>query len=95
MEPGLKTYFAGLTAEQREVFASSCGTSRGHLQNVMYGVRPCAPELATLIEQASHGAVRRWHLRPEDWHRIWPELIGITGAPPVSSAANDDAQKVA
>jgi DNA-binding transcriptional regulator YdaS (Cro superfamily) len=27
--------------------------------------------------------VRRWHLRPDDWHRIWPELIGSEGAPPV------------
>lgn len=25
--------------------------------------------------------VRRWDLRPADWHRIWPELIGAEGAP--------------
>ncbi len=37
-----------------------------------------------------HGALvdhvvgfRRWHQRPDDWHRIWPELIGADGAPPV------------
>jgi DNA-binding transcriptional regulator YdaS (Cro superfamily) len=29
------------------------------------------------------GIMRRWHLRPDDWHRIWPELIGAEGAPPV------------
>lgn len=22
-----------------------------------------------------------WSLRPADWHRIWPELIGTKGAP--------------
>lgn len=33
-----------------------------------------------LIEKATGGMVRRWDLRP-DWHLIWPELIGIKGAP--------------
>jgi hypothetical protein len=27
--------------------------------------------------------VARWDLRPDDWHRIWPELIGAEGAPPL------------
>lgn len=27
-----------------------------------------------------------WELRPEDWHRIWPELIGNDGAPVVLEA---------
>jgi hypothetical protein len=26
---------------------------------------------------------RRWDLFPNDWHRIWPELIGVDGAPEV------------
>jgi len=38
------------------------------------------------IEKATSGAVRRWHLRPDDWHRIWPELIGTPGAPAVAEA---------
>lgn len=33
------------------------------------------------IEQATDGAVSRWDLRPDDWHRIWPELVGTEGAP--------------
>lgn len=28
--------------------------------------------------------VKRWHLRPHDWHRIWPELVGSDGAPIVA-----------
>lgn len=37
-------------------------------------------ELAAEIER--RGGPRRWHLRPDDWHRIWPELVGAEGAPP-------------
>lgn len=35
------------------------------------------------LESAAGGMVRRWELRPEDWHRIWPELIGMEGAPAI------------
>jgi DNA-binding transcriptional regulator YdaS (Cro superfamily) len=47
------------------------------------------------IERVTHGAVRRWHLRPEDWHKIWPELIGAEDAPavPVHSPAVPAAQE--
>lgn len=31
------------------------------------------------VERAT--GVRRWDLRPDDWHCIWPELIGADGAP--------------
>jgi DNA-binding transcriptional regulator YdaS (Cro superfamily) len=39
------------------------------------------------IEQATDRQVMRWDLRPDDWHRIWPELIGQAGAPQVKQAA--------
>jgi hypothetical protein len=26
-------------------------------------------------------------VRPEDWHKVWPELIGVEGAPPVPAEA--------
>lgn len=77
----LKAFLSEMAAEARDEFARNCATTRGHLQNVMYGIRPCAPELAVQVEKMSHGAVRRWDLRPDDWHRIWPELIGQPGAP--------------
>lgn len=38
------------------------------------------------LEQATGMSVRRWDLRPGDWHRIWPELIGTEGAPAVPTA---------
>lgn len=35
------------------------------------------------LEQVAGRKVMRWHLRPQDWHLIWPELIGAEGAPAV------------
>lgn len=81
----LKAFLAALPDEPaREAFAARCETSIGHLRNVMYGVRPCAPVLAVAVERESAKAVRRWDVRSEDWHRIWPELLGADGAPPVT-----------
>jgi DNA-binding transcriptional regulator YdaS (Cro superfamily) len=40
-------------------------------------------ELGADIERATGGVYARWHLRPNDWYVIWPELIGAEGAPPV------------
>ena len=41
------------------------------------------------IERLTGRLVRRWDLRPDDWHRIWPELIGAPGAPePRQEVAN-------
>jgi len=48
------------------------------------GIPPA--EYCAAIEVATACEVRRWELRPEDWWRIWPELIGIEGAPPVPTA---------
>jgi hypothetical protein len=38
-------------------------------------------EYCATVDEAS--SVRRWDLRPDDWHRIWPELVGADGAPQV------------
>ena len=77
----LKAYLSELGAPAREAFAASCVTTLGHLKNVMYGIRPCSPELASALERCSDGAVKRWDMRADDWHEIWPELIGAEGAP--------------
>lgn len=50
-----------------------------------------APEHCSAIERATQGAVRRWDLRPADWHLIWPELIGAEGAPVPSEPVAQDA----
>lgn len=38
------------------------------------------------FETAVGGLMRRWDLRPADWWRIWPELIGMPGSPELTSA---------
>ena len=37
--------------------------------------------MAISVEVASAHVIRRWDVCPDDWHRIWPELIGSDGAP--------------
>ena len=51
-----------------------------------YAARLPSPENCVAIEQATDSRVMRWDLRPEDWARIWPELIGSCGAPKFASA---------
>ena len=51
------------------------------------GVRPVPIERCVPIEAATDGGVRRWDLRPDDWHLIWPELIGAEGSPEVKQQA--------
>lgn len=38
------------------------------------GTRPIPLERVTDIEKATNGVVSRKDLRPNDWHRYWPEL---------------------
>lgn len=47
------------------------------------GTRPVPIERCCSIEEFTFGEVRRWDLRPDDWHRIWPELVRLPGAPAV------------
>ena len=80
----LKTYLKGLSDEAaREAFAAACETTLGHMRNCCYGDKRLAPATCVLAEAATSRAVMRWDLRPEDWHRIWPELIGAPGAPAI------------
>lgn len=56
------------------------------------GERPVPIERCVEIERATDGDVRRWDLRPEDWHRIWPELIDADGAPAIAPPSADPQQ---
>jgi DNA-binding transcriptional regulator YdaS (Cro superfamily) len=50
------------------------------------GGREPSPALCVLIEAKTEKGVCRWNLRPDDWHQIWPELIGAEGAPEIEAA---------
>jgi DNA-binding transcriptional regulator YdaS (Cro superfamily) len=67
------------------VLAGKVGVSSVFLSQIAAMARPCPADRATAIERGSDLAVMRWDLRPNDWHLIWPELIGTEGAPAVPS----------
>lgn len=79
-----------MAAHERASLAQTLGVSDQYLYQCLTGRRLMRPEDAVRIEKASGGRVRRWDVRHEDWHRIWPELVGRKGAPtvPAEEAAN-------
>lgn len=89
----LKSYTDSLPHGGISAFAQTLGISTVYLHQLaarqMANDRPreASPELAVLIERFSNLAVRRWDLRPADWHLIWPELIKAAGAPDVPKQA--------
>ena len=82
----LSEYLRPLPKDARVVLADRCGTSFLHLRNIAFSGKSCGYPLAASIERETAGAVRRWDLRPNDWHVVWPELIEAEGAPNPSFA---------
>ncbi len=83
----LKTYIKGLADDDaRDAFATQCGTTAGHMRNVSYGLRTPSTELCVSIERVSGGQVTRRDLRPNDWHRNWPELVTSEFPAPIKDA---------
>lgn len=67
--------------------AAQLGIAPAYLSQIANGVRKAHPALAReIVTECAAGNVQLWDLRPTDWHRIWPELIGTEGAPEVSTA---------
>lgn len=77
--------------KDRIALAEKVGISEQYLYQCLTGRKQMKPEEAVRVEIESERAVRRWHLRPDDWHRIWPELIGAEGAPPVPAPDSERA----
>lgn len=77
--------------------AARAGVSVAFLSQIAGGARGTPAERGADIERACEFHVRRWDLRPDDWHRIWPELINTEGAPDVPAVAVEasDARPVA
>lgn len=85
MEP-LREYLNSLGQSGQAAFAIECGTTIGYLRKALSVGVALNPLFCVSIERNSLGAVRRWDLRPSDWWKIWPELIGQPGAPEVPAA---------
>lgn len=71
--------------------AALVGVKQQHIWNWLNRGDLVPPEHCAVIERACEGSVRRWDLRPDDWHRIWPELIGAEGAPQVPTEQQEAA----
>jgi DNA-binding transcriptional regulator YdaS (Cro superfamily) len=69
-------------SERREL-ATLLGLDEQYLYQCFTGRKAMHPKEAMRAERKTSGRLRRWHLRPLDWHEIWPELIGTAGSPPV------------
>lgn len=71
----LKLYLSKLSAEEKEAFASKCGTTINYIRKVLSSESLFfGPIIARKMEVNSGGEVSRKNLRPHDWHEHWPEL---------------------
>jgi DNA-binding transcriptional regulator YdaS (Cro superfamily) len=58
--------------------AEKLGISQGLVSMYSSGARTVPIERCVEIERATDGQVTRQELRPDDWHKIWPELVETT-----------------
>lgn len=79
-----------LSPERRREIAAALGVDEQYVYQVGARLKTASPALARGMNQVEP-AMLLWDLRPDDWHRIWPELIGAEGAP----AASPDHQAAA
>lgn len=77
---------AAAAVGSQAALADALGVTRGAVNQWKLLHRVVPLEHCTAIEKVSGGAVMRWDLRPNDWHHVWPELIGQKGAPKVPRA---------
>jgi len=85
----LRTFLNSLDSESQAAFAASCGTTIGYLRKAISTGQILSAGVCAQIELQTSRAVRRWDLRPQDWHRIWTELVGHPDAPAVPCAATE------
>lgn len=74
----LKTYLQAQRGRIRDL-AKTIGKAPAYVSQMAHGRRPVPEGLAHDISRLT--GVPLWSLRPNDWHRIWPELAGAKGAP--------------
>ena len=74
--------------------ADQIGVKQQHVWNWLNRPGGVPPEHCAAIQSATKGAVMRWDLRPDDWWRIWPELIGTPLAPAIPEHTDCPARNV-
>ena len=83
----LKNYLIESDTKKAE-FARAINVSAALLHQWIKGIRPVASQHCPAIEKQTGGKVTRKELRPDDWHKIWPELVN---APTPRRATDPDA----
>lgn len=68
-----------VTASERAAIAAKCGVVDAYLYQIFTRRKMAGAALCVAIERATGGSISRKHLRPEDWHLIWPELAQACG----------------
>lgn len=81
----LKSFIAGKRGRAASI-AVALGVNPVMVSQWATGTKSVPAERCAPLELATDRAVRRWDLRPGDWHLIWPELIGLEGAPALVQA---------
>ena len=72
----LKNYLIESDTKKAE-FARAINVSAALLHQWLEGIRPVAIQHCPTIEKQTCGKVTRKELRPDDWHKIWPELAAV------------------
>lgn len=75
-----------ISVERRQAIAKAAGLGDAYLYQIITKRKPAPVHLCTDIEIASNGELTREALRPDDWHRYWPELHGRFSASAAESA---------
>lgn len=73
----LKNYLIESDTKKAE-FARAINVSAALLHQWIKGIRPVASQHCPAIEKQTGGKVTRKELRPDDWHKIWPELVNAS-----------------
>lgn len=81
----LKAHLATLERGGATILAESLGVSISYLSQMASGKAPISPERMVAIEQLTNGAVTRKDEFPENWNRIWPELIPANDDGPLAA----------
>ncbi|MGF6806265.1 hypothetical protein OKW30_001391 [Paraburkholderia sp. Clong3] len=79
----LRIFLNSLLRDEQAAFAIACGTTIGYLRKAISTGTELGVPLCCDIERESAFRVTRFDLRPDNWHRNWPDLIGKPGSPPV------------
>lgn len=65
--------------------AARTGIAPGYLSQMADGKRPIPHAVWQEIADETEQKVQPWDLWPDEWHRIWPSLVGRKGAPKLAT----------